>query len=196
MPKMKILNSSEQNIFESPPVLNSVERKLYFSLPLTLTEAMEDLKTPTNKVCFLATAGYFKARHRFFARQFHQSDIEFIAKQIGVDPNDVQPNSYNKETYRRHQSLILNYFGFSSFDELAIIFAKTEISLMARVQFRPKLILLAIIQVLTRKKIALPSYNKLATLIINAVNQYQKALNQTIKSNLNKEQQDQLDILG
>jgi hypothetical protein len=51
MPKMKILNSSEQNIFESPPVLNSVERKRYFSLPVTLNEAMEDLKTPTNKVC-------------------------------------------------------------------------------------------------------------------------------------------------
>ena len=121
MPKMKILNSSEQNIFESPPVFNSVERKRFFSLPLTLNESMENLKTPTNKVCFLATAGYFKARHRFFARQFNQVDIEYIAKQIGVDPNDIQPNAYDKATYRRHQSLILNYFGFSSFDELAMI---------------------------------------------------------------------------
>ena len=76
-----------------------------------------------------------------------------------------------------------------------MIFTKTEISLMVRVQFRPKVILLEIIQVLTRKKIALPSYNMLATLIVRAVNQYQQTLNQTIKSNLNKEQQDQLDIL-
>jgi TnpA family transposase len=195
MPKMKILNSTEQNIFNSPPVFNSVERKRFFSLPLTLNESMEKLKTPTNKVCFLATAGYFKARHRFFARQFNQADIEYIAKQIGVDPNDVKPNGYDKATYRRHQSLILNYFGFSSFDELAMIFTKTEISLMVRVQFRPKIILLEIIQLLTRKKIALPGYNMLATLIVRAVNQYQQTLNQTIKSNLNKEQQDQLDIL-
>ena len=59
---------------------------------------MSTLTTPTNKVCFLASAGYFKARHRFFARQFHQADIEFIAKQIGVNPDDVQPNTYHKET--------------------------------------------------------------------------------------------------
>lgn len=59
---------------------------------------------------------------------------------------------------------------------------------MVRVQFRPKVILLEIIQVLTRKKIALPSYNMLATLIVKAVNQYQQTLNQTIKSNLNKAQ--------
>ena len=98
MPKMKILNSSEQNIFDSPPVFNSVERKRFISLPLTLNESMENLKTPTNKVCFLATAGYFKARHRFFARQFNQVDIEYIAKKIGVDPNDVQPNAYDKGT--------------------------------------------------------------------------------------------------
>ena len=195
MARMIILNTSEQHIFESPPLFNSVERKRFFSLPLTLNESMNTLTTPTNKVCFLASAGYFKARHRFFARQFHQADIEFIAKQIGVNPDDVQPNTYHKETYRRHQSLILNYFGFSSFDALAMAFTKTEISLMVRVQFRPKLILLEIIQMLTRKKIALPGYNRLATLIVDAVNQYQQTLNQTIKSNLNKEQQEQLDAL-
>jgi hypothetical protein len=195
MARMRILNTSEQHIFDSSPLFNSVERKRFFSLPLTLNESMNILTTPTNKVCFLASAGYFKARHRFFARQFHQADIEFIAKQIGVNPDDVQSNTYNKVTYRRHQSLILNYFGFSSFDTLAMAFTKIEISLMVRVQFRPKLILLEIVQVLTRKKIALPSYNMLATLIVNVVNQYQQALNQTIKSNLNKEQQAQLDAL-
>jgi hypothetical protein len=140
MARMRILKKSEQRIFESPPLFNSVERKRYFSLPLTLNESMNTLITPTNKVCFLASAGYFKARHRFFARQFHQADVEFIAKQIGVNPDDVQPNTYDRETYRRHKSLILNYFGFSSFDALAMAFTQTEISLMVRVQFRPKLI--------------------------------------------------------
>lgn len=195
MPKMKILTSSEQKIFESPPVFNSADRKRFFSLPLSLNEAMAKLNSPTNKVCFLATVGYFKARHRFFARQFHQPDIEFIAKQIGVNPNDIQSNTYDKETYRRHKILILNYFGFSSFGDEAAIFAKTEVALMVRVQFRPKFLLLAINQVLTRKKIALPSYNILATLIVEEINQYQQTLNQTIKSNLNKKQQEQLDIL-
>ena len=33
MPRMKILNSIEQEAFELPPVLNSAERKRYFDFP-------------------------------------------------------------------------------------------------------------------------------------------------------------------
>jgi hypothetical protein len=75
MARMKIFNTLEEEAFESPPVFNSAERKQFFSLPLMLKDAMEDLRTPTNKVCFLATAGYFKARRKFFARQFQQADM-------------------------------------------------------------------------------------------------------------------------
>jgi len=195
MAKMKIFNSSEQNAFESPPTFNSVERKRFFTLPLMFHESMDGLKTPTNKVCFLVAAGYFKARHRFFARQFHQTDIEFVARQIGVHIDEVQLKTYSRVTYLRHQSLILNYFGFSSFDAAARIFAKTEISIMTQVQFRPKVILLEIIQLLTRKKISLPSYNVLATLIVNAINHHQRFLNEIITDRLTKVQQEMLDAL-
>ena len=195
MAKMKIFNTSEQNAFESPPTFNSVERKRFFTLPLMFHESMDSLKTPTNKVCFLLAAGYFKARHRFFARQFHQTDIEFVARQIGVHIDEVQLKTYSRVTYLRHQSLILNYFGFSSFDAAARIFTKTEISIMAQVQFRPKVILLEIIQLLTRKKISIPSYNVLATLIVNAINHHQRSLNEIITGRLSKVQQEMLDAL-
>ena len=195
MAKMKIFSVSEKNTFESPPVFNSIERKQVFDLPLTLTQAINNLKTPTNKVCFLATFGYFKTRHRFFARQFHKKDLKFIAKKIGVNLDEVQLEIYSKATYRRHQSIILNYFGCSPFNEQAMTFTQTEISSMVQVQARPKLILLKIIQELMRKKIAIPSYHKLSTLIINAFNQHKQMLNQTIKSHLNKEQKNQLDSL-
>ena len=195
MPKMKIFNASEKNEFESLPVFNSVERKRFFALPLIFNKSMDSLRTPTNKICFLVAAGYFKARHRFFARKFHQSDIEFVAKQIGANINDVKRNTYSKETYTRHQSLILNYFGFSPFDSTKKVFAKAEISRMVRVQFRPKLILLEIIQLLIRKKIALPTYNILATLIVTEINHHQSELNKIIKSNLTKSQEEKLDAL-
>ncbi len=188
MAKMKIFSTPEQNNFESPPIFNSVERKRFFTLPLTLQESVHDLKTPTNKVCFLVAAGYFKARHRFFARQFHQNDIEFVAKQIGINIDEVQLKTYSRVTYLRHQSLILNYFGFSSFDMKARVFAKAEIATMTQVQFRPKLILLEIIQVLTREKISLPSYNVLSTLIINAINHHQSSLNDIIKERISDTQ--------
>jgi hypothetical protein len=57
MPKMKIFNSLEKEAFDSPPVFNSAERKKFFSLSVLLNESMADLRTPTNKVCFLTLRG-------------------------------------------------------------------------------------------------------------------------------------------
>ena len=96
MARMKIFNTLEEEAFESPPVFNSAERKQFFSLPLTLKNLMVDLRTPTNKVCFLAAAGYFKARRKFFAQRFHLADIEYVARQIGENPADVHTETYSK----------------------------------------------------------------------------------------------------
>jgi len=52
MPRIKILNATEKNAFELPPVFNSVERRRFFTLPQMLNESMENLRPPTNKVCF------------------------------------------------------------------------------------------------------------------------------------------------
>lgn len=75
MPRMNILNSLEQEAFECPPLFNHVERLNFFFAPLMFSDFMEAMRTPTNKVCFIVAAGYFKARRKFFARQFHQADI-------------------------------------------------------------------------------------------------------------------------
>src|SRR5271166_6813093 len=150
---MKIFNTLEEEAFETPPEFNSAERKRFFSLPLLLKDSQANLRTPTNKVCFLVTAGYFKARRRFFAKQFHLTDIEYVARQIGMNLAEVSVEAYNKDTYARHQRVILDYFGCKPFDEAALTFTTREIASLVRVQLRPKLALVAIIQVLTRKKI-------------------------------------------
>ncbi len=192
---MKIFNALEQDEFESPPVFNSAECKRFFTLPLPLGDLMESLRTPTNKVCFLVAAGYFKARRKFFAKPFRSADIEFVAQQIGVDAREVRQEAYGKETYARHQRWILGYFGCSQFDEAAKAFTANEIATLVRVQIRPKLILLEIIQVLTRKKVALPSYNALASLIVDGVGLHQRKLTQIIDDCLTEGQRGKLDKL-
>ncbi len=112
MARMKIFNTPEEEAFESPPVFNSSERKRFFSLPLLLEDSMVNLRTPINKVCFLVVAGYFKARRKFFARQFHHTDIEYVARQIGINPSEVCIESYSKETYARHQRVELELSHF------------------------------------------------------------------------------------
>jgi len=192
---MNIFNALEQEAFESPPVFNNTERINFFFAPMMFNDAMESMRTPTNKVCFIVLAGYFKARRKFFARQFHQADIEFVAMQTGIAPSEVLLNTYSKVTYLRHQRLVLRYFGCSAFDATARTFAANEIALIVRVQIRPKLVLLEIIEVLITKKIALPSYAILAGLIITAIARYQRELGQIIDAHLTETQRDKLDAL-
>ncbi|HQZ60610.1 MAG TPA: DUF4158 domain-containing protein, partial [Acinetobacter sp.] len=163
---MKIFNTLEQATFDTPPVFNSTERKQFFALPLMLQDAMAGLRTPTNKVCFLAAVGYFKARRKFFARNVNSADIDYIARQLNLSIADVDITSYTKFACIHHQRIILDYFGCRPFDATTMAFAKSEIAMLAPVQYQPKQILIEIIQILSREKIEVPSYNVLADLII------------------------------
>jgi len=195
MARMKIFNTLEIDAFESPPVFNSAERKRFFALPARFKEAMEDLRTPTNKVCFLAAAGYFKARRKFFARQFHQADIEYIARQIGENVAEVRAATYSKFASARHRRMILRHFGCRPFDAAATAFTTTEIANLVRVQYRPKLILLEIIQLLTVQKFEIPSYDVLADLIVAATNHHRRELSDIVAANLTEQQRITLDAL-
>ena len=53
MPRMKVLNSIEQEAFEFPPVFNSAERKRHFDFPVAIQQIAAELRTPTNQLCFL-----------------------------------------------------------------------------------------------------------------------------------------------
>lgn len=183
------------HFFDSPPVFNSVERKQFFSLPLLLKGTVADLRTLTNQVCSLAVAGYFKARRKFFARQFHQADIEYIARQIGVSPADVHVGIYSKGTYARHQSIILSYFGCNPFDGSAKRFIASEIATLVRVQYRPKLVLMEALQILKRQKNEIPSYNVLAGLIVTSINHHRSELSAIVEAGLSKTQRASLDAL-
>lgn len=50
MPRMKILNTVEQEAFDSPPVFNSVQRKQHFDLPVAIQRTAASLRKPTNRL--------------------------------------------------------------------------------------------------------------------------------------------------
>jgi hypothetical protein len=85
VPRMNILNSVEQEAFESAPVFNSFQRKQYFDFPQAIQQAAASLRTPANQLCFLLSCGYFKASKRFFpTRTFHLQDVEYVAGRTGL----------------------------------------------------------------------------------------------------------------
>ena len=195
MPRMKIFNALEEETFESPPVFNSVERKRYFTLAVGMAEILETLRTPTNKVCFVVAAGYFRARRKFFARQFRVTDVEFVAARLGFSVDAIDLDDYDRATFMRHQQLIADIFGYRKFDGEAEQLIKREIGARVRSQTRPKLILLEVVQSLSRKKIVIPSYNVLANLIVQTANQHKQSLIHVVETRLSLAQRLLLDAL-
>lgn len=121
MPRMKIFNSFEEEAFENPPSFSSVERKKFFDFPSTILDVMETFKTPTNKVCFLIMFAYFKARKKFFFRKFHSIDVSWVVEKLKISITQIDISSYARETYSRHQTIILEFFGFKDFDQQSTI---------------------------------------------------------------------------
>jgi TnpA family transposase len=192
---MKILNSLEREAFESPPHFNNAERKRFFSLPPALDGIAKGLKTPANQVCFIVAAGYFQARRKFFAKQFRPPDVEFVARQLGLNARDVDLSAYDKQTCARNQRLLREHFGFSAFDADAKDFIAKEIAAMVRIQLRPRLVFLEAVRLLSRQKIASPSYHVLSTLIAKASTRLHRDLCKTVKSHLTEGQRAKLDAL-
>jgi len=196
MPRMKILNNVEQEDFETPPVFNSVQRKRYFDFSQAARRLAVKLRTPTNKVCFLLTYGYFKASKRFYAIELsHRADIEYVARHAGISLEMVNLESYYKQSRLRHKQRILQLNGFRPFDENAQASILNEIEAMARLQLKPKLIFWRCVDLLISRKIQIPKYFRLSDLILKAINDRKKELAGIIKDNLSDHLRADLDAL-
>lgn len=195
MPVMQILSALEEEAFESPPHFTSIERKKFFALPTSLQEAFDGFRTPTNKVCFLVAFGYFKARRKFFGKQFRPPDVEFVASRFGLSSDDVETSIYDKQTILRHQQTVLDFFGYGRFDETGQEFAAREVAAKVRAHRRPKIVFLELVETLTRHKIALPKYYLLAELIAREINAHKRALIRLVDEHLTMEGRAMFDAL-
>ena len=114
MPRMKILNSVEREVFDFPPVFNSVERKRCFDFPTPLQDIATSLRTASNQLVFLLSCGYFKATKRFYpVPTFHRRDLTYVADRIAVTLEGIDLTDYPKQTMSRHQAAILELLRLS-----------------------------------------------------------------------------------
>lgn len=178
MPKMTILNEQEIKEYDYPPRFQSADRKQFLTLPVGLQKQTSSFHTPTNKVCFHLTFAYFKACGRFFTPvKFRDRDIEFVCRRMGVFSFVVDKTAYSWETFSRHRQVILKHFNYHSFDSTThSIVLKTAASKMITSQFRPKLIFNFMVDLLRQKRIELPTYNTLLTIITDAMKAYDDTL--------------------
>lgn len=195
MSAIRIFNALETEAFESPPGFNHLERKKFFTLPARLQQLSQSFRTSTNRVCFILMAGYFRARHKFFGKQFHAADLDFVATRLGAHLADIKPSAYDKQTITRHQQVLLDFFGYRKFDKEAGSLLTCEIAGLVSAQVRPKMILLEAIEFLIQHRIALPGYTTLADLIGDEINRHKRSLIKIVNARLNDTQRRKLDSL-
>ena len=196
MARMRILNAVEQEAFESPPVFNSAQRKQYFDFPFALRQIAVGLHKPTHELGFLLSCAYFKATKQFFApRDFHPQDIEHLAGQLGLSPDDCDAGDYSDRTRQRHQQLILKFYGYRAFDRKAKLFIATEVAAMVRSQLKPRLIFWRCVDLLVQEKVQVPNYFRLADLILAAINRRKKELTALLEEKLPADTRELLDAL-
>ena len=91
--------------------------------------------------------------------------------------------------------MILDHFGFHPFDVEAKRFIVQEIAAFVRTALRPRPVFLEAAQILVRRRIALPSYFVLSTLVATALTRFQRELAGIVDRHLTDEQRAMLDAL-
>ena len=88
MPRMKILDASEQAGFDKPPLFGSEERKRFFDFSATVLEIAERFRTPCQRIGFLLAYGYFRATKKFYSPLDYQpADIAYVAGRLNASPD-------------------------------------------------------------------------------------------------------------
>ena len=195
MPRMQILNAQERQAFDSPPVLNSVERKQFFELTPRVEKMVAKMRTPINAIGFVVRLGYFKATKRFFGLSMLDQDVQYVAAKLGYLPEVIDKEDYDKTTASRHRSMILDYQGYKEFDESSREELAREIRSMARSQLKPRFMFVQSLDILRRQKVELPNSWTLNELIADEIKLHKTSLSDVVDKWMEQDTRDFLDAL-
>lgn len=194
--KMSILSDKDIRTYDNPPIFNSEQRAYFFDLPQAITKQLKSYQTITHKIGFQLLYAYFQARKRFFtSARFHQEDITYLCSKLGLFEFSVDMTQYRKNTFTNQKHFLLNFFGWHPFDMDAKKLAREEIEPMVKSQLRPKLILHHVLSFLEKRRIELPTYHNLSSIILNAIADYKENLMQQLHLYLSDQDMDLLDEL-
>jgi len=174
---IKILPPTEIIAFDLPPVLNAGHRKELFHPSKSTSDIIESFRTPINKITFVLLFGYFKATNKFFnPKDFHNSEIDFVCKNFNVPPDSVDFNKIDVTTLKRHKRIIRNILGVTNFTEKSKQLLMQEVLGLCSSQIKPITTFDLLVNYLMDKKIEVPGYYVLASIITAALNEYEKNL--------------------
>ena len=174
---MKILDGTEQMLFDRPPQMSGAERRRVFELPVAVWSAAHEIQSLPGRIGFLVSAGYFRSARRFFlAADFHERDITYAATRLGIDAAGFNHAAYPARTRQRHRLQILELSGFHPFDGETVQLLETELATLARSHSTPALIFWRAVDWLVSRRIEIPTSFRLTEAVSRAVQQRGRAI--------------------
>ncbi len=190
-----ILNKSQIKEFDKPPIFKSEERKIFFDIPKSLENYLFEMRNDINKLVFILMFGYFKYSKKFFIpNTFNGKDINYVLNRYNLEIISLNLKEFSRSNFLRYKNIILNHFNISEFEINKELLLKESKDIVQR-KFKMKAIFQGLLDFLYIKKIEIPSYNILAEIITNAVNDYEKALLSKLLQYLDNDTKSLLDDL-
>lgn len=198
-PKLSTINIlTKQEIFDfnSPPILTSREREKAFRVTRNIKEPFSSIRTPINKTGFLLQLAYVRISGKFFKpQQFNSKDVTFLSQNLFNQEISLDLSRYSPRTHLYHQKIIAGATGLKLFNGDVTQQIEFEIKKMAEVQTRPRLLFEWIVSFMRKKRIEIPTYYPLATLISSALNKNEAMLLKIIEDNIEPSVRSVLDHL-
>jgi hypothetical protein len=195
MTNIIILSEEEIQVFESPPRFTYEERKHFFIIPEWAKPLFSKLATPISKIGFILQLGYFRATNKVYTKDlYYPEDIAFVKKRIGID-GEWHTTLYSERMIKRHRKMILSNLDYTAFSPGATAAISKDAASAVEKQIRLKDIFGQLLEVLDQKKIAVPRYGVLATIITNEFRRHEKWMLTQITNCLTQEDRKLLDEL-
>jgi len=192
---LNILSKEEIQLFESPPRFTSEERKHFFNLPEWAEKQIKMLTTSASKIGFILQLGYFRATGKFYTKDlFYSEDSEFIQKRLEIE-GIWQATQYSERMTERHRILILAKLGYSAYSPTAATILSAEAASAVEKQLRLKDIFGKLLELLEQKRIEVPRYYVLSSIITRAFRQYEKQILSRLAACLTEADKQLLDTL-
>lgn len=189
MARLDILDAVARQEFERPPHFPSHQQDHFFALPNWLQAQLDALDTPVNRIGFVVQWGYFKAAGRFFKTlAFSPADIVFVARQLGLDPLDLDFTTYRRNTLGRHRQLIREALGVAPFMGASKVMVQQEARHLVGRQVHPERVFWNLCAFTRAHRIEVPTYFALCELISEAIRDVEQRLDQTLLRAITPEQ--------
>jgi hypothetical protein len=185
MSRIKLLQSAEIKLFDTPPAFTTQRQAHFFTVPAELQSEFDSLRQPYTRLGFLLQMGYFRSEGRFYeTKDFRKEDIEYLGQPYQIHVNRfVLADFYSAQSKEQHRVKILRQLAWSSFEECRPEF-EHHVTLLVERQLLPRKILREIKAYLFRQRIEGPAYDTYLKVITLALLEASKQMNQLLETHL------------